>query len=94
MAQDNIKSAIEALLFACERPLGIEQIRKALDNIEGSVVRGILQEMKSEYEQANRGMRIIEIAGGFQMVTSTSLSPFLKKFYKERRVERLSKPPL
>ncbi len=94
MAEDNIKSAIEALLFACERPLNIEQLRKALDNMEGSAVRGILERLKSEYEQNNRGMRIIEIAGGFQMVASPGFSPFLKKLFKDRNTEKLSRPAL
>jgi len=94
MAEENIKSAIEALLFASERPLDVEQLRKALDNMEVSVIRRILEEMKSEYEQNNRGMRVVEIAGGFQMVASPGFSPFLKKLFKERNTEKLSKPAL
>lgn len=94
MAEDNVKSVIEALLFACEKPLAIEQVRKVLDNMEGSVIRGVLEELKSEYEQGNRGMRIIEIAGGFQMVASAGFSPFLKKLFKDRNTEKLSKPAL
>ncbi|MFH0935614.1 MAG: SMC-Scp complex subunit ScpB [Candidatus Omnitrophota bacterium] len=94
MAEDNIKAVIEALLFACEKPLAIEQIRKVLDNMEGNVIRGALEELKSEYQQHNRGMRIIEIAGGFQMVASSGFSHFLKKLFKDRNSEKLSKPAL
>ncbi|MDI6605848.1 MAG: SMC-Scp complex subunit ScpB [Candidatus Omnitrophota bacterium] len=94
MAEDNLKSVIEALLFACERPLGIEQIRKALDNMEGSIIRGALEELQSEYQEHNRGMRIIEIAGGFQMVASAGFSQILKKLFKDRNTEKLSKPAL
>jgi chromosome segregation and condensation protein ScpB len=31
MPEDNVKSAIEALLFTCDKPLTIEQIKKTLD---------------------------------------------------------------
>lgn len=94
MAEDNVKSAIEALLFACEKPLGIEQIKKAMDNMEAGAIRGVLEQLKTEYEQNNRGMRLIEIAGGFQMVASPGFSPFLKKLFKDRNTEKLSKPAL
>lgn len=94
LSEDNIKSVIEALLFASEKPLTIEQARNVLDNIEASSIRNILEELKSEYEKSNRGIRITEIAGGFQMITAPNFAPFLKKLFKERHVERLSKPAL
>lgn len=94
MSENNIRAVIEALLFTSEKPLAIEQIRAVLDNLETSDVRRILEELKSEYEESNRGIRICEIAGGFQMVTATPFAAFLKKLYKNRRAERLSKPAL
>jgi len=94
MAQNNLKSVIEALLFASEKPLTIEQLRSALDNLGAQDIRGILEELKREYEEAARGMRVIEIAGGFQMVTWPGYAPFLKKIYKSRNAEKLSKPAL
>jgi len=94
MIENNIKSAVEAMLFASEKPLLIEQIKKALDNLEANEVRKVLEELKSEYEQANRGIRVAEIAGGFQMITASSFAPFLKKLFKDRHTERLSKPAL
>lgn len=94
MSDNNLKSVIEALLFASEKPLTIEQVRNVLDNMEANEVHRLLEELKSDYEQSNRGIRIAEVAGGFQMITSANLAPFLKKFFKERHVERLSKPAL
>lgn len=94
MSENNARGVIEALLFISERPLTLEQLKNVLDNFSTDEIRGLIDELRTEYERAQRGIRIIEIAGGFQMVTSSSLSLFLKKFYKERRVERLSKPAL
>jgi segregation and condensation protein B len=94
MSDNNIKSVIEALLFASEKPLTIEQVKNVLDNLEGHEIRQLIEELKSEYEQSNRGIRITEIAGGFQMVTQPTLAVFLKKLFKGRHVERLSKPAL
>lgn len=94
MSEDNVKAVIEALLFASENPLLLEQIRDALDNLETDEIRKALEELKAEYEATNRGMRIIEIAGGFQMISSPAFASFLKKLYKQHRVERLSTPAL
>jgi len=94
MSQDNTKAVIEALIFSSEKPLAIEQIKKVLDNLEPTEIRRLIEELKAEYESGNRGIRIIEIAGGFQMVTNPDFATFLKKLYKQRRVEHLSKPAL
>ena len=91
---NGVKSVIEALLFASEKPLTIEQVKNVLDNLEGQQIRQLIEELRAEYEQSNRGIRITEIAGGFQMVTQPTLAVFLKKLFKSRHVERLSKPAL
>ena len=91
---NGVKSVIEALLFASEKPLTIEQVKNVLDNLEGQQIRQLIEELRAEYEQSNRGIRITEIAGGFQMVTQPTLAVFLKKLFKGRHVERLSKPAL
>ena len=94
MAEDNIKSVLEALLLASEKPLTIEQVKFVLGAIEVTEIRAKLEELKQEYEQSNRGIRVAEIAGGFQLITASAFAPFLKKLFKERHVERLSKPAL
>lgn len=94
MPENNVKSVIEALLFSSESPLALERIKDALDGFEAAQIKKIIEELRLEYEQAARGMRIIEVAGGFQMITPISFAPFLKKLYKGRRIERLSKPAL
>jgi len=94
MEENNFKSAIEALIFASDKPATIEQIKKVLGIAEASSVRKSIDELKAEYETQNRGLRIIEIAGGFQMIASTAFSPFLKKLFKYRYSDKLSKPAL
>lgn len=94
MSQDTTRNVIEALIFSSEKPLPIEQIKKVLDNLEATDIRRIIEELKKEYEDNNRGIRIVEIAGGFQMITAPEFATFLKKLYKQRRPEHLSKPAL
>ena len=94
MEENNLKSAVEALIFASDKPATIEQIKKVLGISEAASVRKSIDELKSDYETQNRGLRIIEIAGGFQMIASTTFAPFLKKLFKCRFSDKLSKPAL
>lgn len=94
MAENNLKSVIEALLFSSDKPLSLEQMRGVLDNLSVEELRGALEELKAECETSNRGVRIAEVAGGFRMITAALCAPFLKRLYKERQVERLSRPAL
>ncbi len=94
MEENNLKSATEALIFASEKPITVEQIKKVLDGLDAASINRIIAELKNEYEVQNRGMRIVEIAGGFQMITNSNFAPFLKKLFKNRNSEKLSKPAL
>jgi len=92
--QDNARSVIEALLFASEKPLTLEQIKKVLDGMDTTQIRAILEELGRDYEQSGRGIRLAEIAGGFQIATFAGYSSFLKKLFKERNAQSLSRPAL
>ncbi len=93
MIEGNPRAIIEALLFVSEKPLLIEQVHRVTNDLDSARIRAILEELKTEYSNSNRGMRIIEVAGGFQMVTAQELSAYLKKFY-QKPPERLSQPTL
>jgi segregation and condensation protein B len=95
MAEDNNKSVIEALLFISEKPVLIDQIKKVLNHLDAEQIRGLLGEMRAEYESQNRGIRLYEIAGGFQLITAPFLATFIKKFLaREPRADRLSRSAL
>ena len=93
--EDNVKAVVEALLFSSDKPLLVEQIKRVLDNLDAGQIRKTLEDLKAEYEQSNRGMRIYEVAGGFQMISATHFSSFLRKLYKgPQNSEKLSRPAL
>lgn len=94
MSENNLKAVIEALLFASEKPLTLEKIKNVLDTLDTAQIRNLVEELKTEYEKSERGLRIIEVAGGFQIITAPGFATFLKKLFKERHTEKLSKPAL
>jgi len=85
---------IEALLFASEKPITIEQIKDVLEEIDSRDIRALLMELKLEYENLGKSFKIYEVAGGFQMATEPAYAEYLKKFYKVKYKDRLSRPAL
>ncbi len=92
---ENTKSVVEAMLFASERPLLVDQIRKVLESFDGQQIRQLVDELKKEYESTNRGFRIYEVAGGYQMIAAPDFAGFLKKLFRGGKGnDKLSKSAL
>jgi segregation and condensation protein B len=93
--EDNLMAVIEALLFAYEKPLTLDQIRKVLDNLDPAQIRRTVEKLMAEYESGNRGMRIIEVAGGYAMISAPHFASFLRKLFKgPQSAEKLSGPSM
>lgn len=88
------KQVIEALLFVSEPPVSVESIGLVLEDLDPAAIRKAVEELKKEYEAANRSLVIQEVAGGYQMTTSPVYAPWLRKFLKKSHGERLSGPSL
>jgi segregation and condensation protein B len=74
---------LEALLFAAEAPLSLEKIAGILEIAEDAARAelGVLQDEKSRIG----GLQIVEVSGGWQMLTKPELAPFV---FKLREVPR------
>ena len=100
MENDELKVVLEALLFASDRPLSIEEMKEAFsasggeERVNASDILESLSALKADYEKQGRGFRLFEIAGGYQLVTDSRLAPYLKRFYQEREKKRLSQASL
>jgi segregation and condensation protein B len=94
MELSEAKKIIEALLFTSEKPIAIEQMKEVIEEIEAKDIKAALLELKSEYENLGRSFKVYEVAGGYQMVTTPEFADYLKKFYKVKSKDKLSKPAL
>lgn len=81
-------------MFVSEKPISVDEIKSVLEDLDTEKIKQLLLALKADYENSDRGLRIEEVAGGFQIVTSQDVSPVLKKFYKQRDTQRLSGPAL
>ena len=72
---------IEALLFSAKAPLSAEMISKQIPEVED--ITGLLGEIAAHYSE--RGVNIVNVAGGWTFRTAPELAPILRR---ETEVQR------
>ena len=79
---ERLRPLIEALLFAAGDPLPAKKMVEFLDGATLEEVRATLAELSTEY--LTRGVRVIEVAGGWQMRTAPEHQRYVRKLFRER----------
>lgn len=90
---NDLKAIIEALIFASPDPLTPKLLFKLLDSEPKEDVERALAELKKDYERPG-GLQMVEVAGGYQIVTRTELHEWVRRLFREHSTERLSVPAL
>ena len=74
---DHLKPIVEALIFASPEPLTPKNLYKLLDGEPKEDVDAALASLRADYERPG-GLQIVEVAGGFQIVTRTDLNEWVR----------------
>jgi segregation and condensation protein B len=88
-----LKAILEALIFASPEPLTPKAISKLLDNEPKEDVQAALAELKRDYDRAG-GIQLVEVAGGYQIVTRPDLHEWVRRLFHERTTQRLTQQGL
>lgn len=86
---DSLKAVIEALIFASPDPLTIKQLAKLLDGEPKEAVQEAIAALKKDYERQG-GLQMVEIAGGYRIVTRPELHEWVRKLFHEQTKQKLS----
>ncbi len=73
-----LEAVIEAILFTMGEAVEVERIAAAVEHDEDTV-RRLIRNMMTNYEEADRGIRIIELDGSFQLCTKPEMYEYLIK---------------
>ena len=84
------KFVIEALIFAADRPVSVDQLARVIDGLGNDTILQLIHELQGEYDAERRSFQIVEIANGFQICTRDEYAPWIKKFYTTEISSRLS----
>ncbi len=82
MEVTKLEAAVEAILFAMGEAVPAEQIGKAME-LDTEATKTLIRGMMKRYEGEDRGIRIIELDGAFQMCTKTEQYDYLVKIAKQ-----------
>ena len=86
---DALKPIVEALIFASPEPLTPKTLYKLLEGEPKEDVDAALASLRADYDRPG-GLQLVEVAGGYQIVTRPELHEWVRKLFHDRTTQKLS----
>ena len=84
---------VESLLFASGAPVPLARLLEALAGPDRREVTAALRLLAERYEQTGSGLRLVHVAGGYQLRTPSEHGPWVRRLLGQKP-PRLSRPML
>jgi len=94
LEDQQLKTAIEALLFIGGGPLSVERLKGIFEEATKEQIEAQLQALKADYEARDAGVMVAEVANGYQLATRPEQAVWVRKFKTVKVTTRLSRPAL
>ena len=94
MEIEELKKAVESLLFITDQPLPINRLKTVLGVRDEGLIVAVIQDIRREYEERGSSIQVLEIAEGYQMASRPNHAAFIRKLFAERMTMRLSSAAL
>lgn len=88
-----LSSALEAILFAAGESVPIARISLVL-GVDESAIEVCAEELREEYLNTGRGMRILRLDDKLQMCSAPEYAGYIGKILEQRKPPMLSQPAL
>jgi len=85
-----LRAIVEALVFAAEEPLTIDDLIDLFPGADRDVLQTSLDAVQSAYETDDRGLTVQRVAGGFRMATKPELGEWVRALFRSRNRRRLT----
>ena len=89
MEIQNNKAIIEAILFACGRPVDIKELITALELPEEDIIK-LIQSMQEEYSKENRGIEIVRVENGYTLCSKKEYYEYIYPMFDNRGKPNIS----
>ncbi len=94
MVIDNIQ-IIEALLFASDSPVPGKKLREIIPEIGNEKkIKKLIAKIDEKYQQQNSPLKIVELAGGYQIVTREEFATWISQLFRARSRAKLTRKGL
>ena len=89
----DLRAGLEAVLLVVEEPVDEVTLAQVVERPREEV-RALLQELAADYDAAERGFELREVAGGWRLYTRASCAPYVERFVREGQSARISQAAL
>lgn len=91
-----LRHIVEAIIFASTEPITGEKIIECVqkEGVHGDAIRQAIEQLNKEYQQTQRSIRIVKIAGGYQFATHPQYDRWVGRLFKEKAERKLSQAAL
>jgi len=79
-----LESIIESVLFAAGTPVGLRRLVQLLDGPTSKEVVAAIARLQQQYEGIGRGLRLVEVAGGYQFRTAPENADWVRTLLREK----------
>ncbi|MFA5582861.1 MAG: SMC-Scp complex subunit ScpB [Bacteriovoracaceae bacterium] len=80
---DTLCGAIETIIFMSDKPISIQKIKAQIDpELPLRVIHESLSRLQAGYEEKHHGIRLVEVAEGYQFRTKATYSKFVQNLFK------------
>jgi len=92
---ETLKALIEAIIYVAPEAVTLEAITRSIEGEERERVRAKLQELVEDFERADHGIHLRQVAGGYKFSSKVEYHDTLRRFVKSLKPPlKLSKPAL
>jgi len=91
---NNLHRMVEALLFASDVPLTLDRLKDILDGTGKLEIRKAITQLTNLYDESGSSIKIIEIAGSYQLVSREEYATHIHKLFKGKTTPRLTQRAL
>jgi segregation and condensation protein B len=88
-----LRTALEAVLLVVEEPVDEVTLAQVVERPREEVA-ATLRELAAEYDAAERGFELREVAGGWRLYTRAACAPYVERFVRDGQPARLSQAAL
>jgi segregation and condensation protein B len=85
-----LKDVIESLIFVSLEPLNLEKIRSICTEFSNTEIEQAIQELVEGYASNDRGIQIIQAAGGYLFSTKSEYDQWIRRLLSLEQKSKLS----
>jgi segregation and condensation protein B len=89
-----LKAILEAVLFVSPEPVPVARLMSIVGTLSKTEVVQALDILAHDLNQEGRGIQLVQVAGGYRLVTKQEYGPWLKRMDKARTAQKLSRSAL